>query len=155
MRGIKPLTTVIVLVILVTIIVISSLHYFKTTAPETIKIANPASRYCLDHGGKLDLRETNKGTEGICILPGGNIECEEWSFLRGSCPIRAKNETGTHYCRPEEKKVDICHHVYQLVCGFDEDNNMKEFSNGCFACQDKDIIFWKTGSCEELINSEK
>ena len=121
----------------------------KKTPPETISIANPASRYCLAQGGTLNLTTgPNGGSIGICTLPGGDIKCEEWAFFRGECPIKAENITSTHYCRPEEKTVDFCHDVYQLVCGYDENNNLKEFSNGCYACKSEDVIFWKTGSCE-------
>jgi len=148
MRGIKPLATVIVMLIIVAVIILASLNYFHKTPPEKIKIANPASRYCVDQGGNLILKDTSKGSVGICVLPGGNIECEEWSFFRGECPVKAKNESTTHYCRPEERNVDVCHQVYQLVCAFDDNNNRKEFSNGCFACQNENILFWKTGSCE-------
>ena len=51
-----------------------------------IGIPNPASFYCLEMGYELDLRDTEDGTEGICIFPDGN-ECEEWEFLAGGCAI--------------------------------------------------------------------
>lgn len=51
-----------------------------------IGIPNPASFYCQEMGYQLDLRETDQGTEGICIFPNG-AECEEWKFLAGGCSI--------------------------------------------------------------------
>ena len=51
-----------------------------------IGVPNPASFYCQEMGYELDLRDTNGGTEGICILPNG-AECEEWEFLAGGCSI--------------------------------------------------------------------
>lgn len=51
-----------------------------------IGIPNPASFYCQEMGYELDLRDTDGGTEGICILPNG-AECEEWEFLAGGCSI--------------------------------------------------------------------
>ena len=51
-----------------------------------IGIPNPASFYCQEMGYELDLRDTDGGTEGICIMPNGT-ECEEWEFLAGGCSI--------------------------------------------------------------------
>ena len=51
-----------------------------------IGVPNPASFYCQEMGYELDLRNTDDGTEGICIMPNG-AECEEWEFLAGGCSI--------------------------------------------------------------------
>jgi putative hemolysin len=51
-----------------------------------IGVPNPASFYCQEMGYTLELRETEQGTEGICIFPNGD-ECEEWEFLAGGCFI--------------------------------------------------------------------
>lgn len=51
-----------------------------------IGIPNPASFYCQEMGYELELRDTEDGTEGICIFPDGK-ECEEWEFLAGGCSI--------------------------------------------------------------------
>ncbi len=51
-----------------------------------IGIPNPASFYCQEMGYELELRETDQGTEGICVFP-DNTECEEWEFLSGSCSV--------------------------------------------------------------------
>jgi putative hemolysin len=47
-------------------------------------MANPASTYCIEQGGALEIREGSGGQYGICILKDGT-ECEEWDFLRGKC----------------------------------------------------------------------
>ena len=49
-----------------------------------IGMANPASVYCEEHGGTLDIRDTDAGQYGVCVFPDGN-ECEEWAFFRGEC----------------------------------------------------------------------
>jgi putative hemolysin len=41
-------------------------------------IANPASVYCVEQGGTLDLES------GMCTFPDGS-QCEEWAFFRGEC----------------------------------------------------------------------
>ncbi len=52
--------------------------------PET-NLPNPASVYCEENGGKLDIREDITGGEmGICVFPDGS-ECEEWAYYRGEC----------------------------------------------------------------------
>jgi len=48
-------------------------------------LANPASVYCEQNGGRLDLRATvDGGAAGICNFPDGS-QCEEWAYLRGEC----------------------------------------------------------------------
>jgi hypothetical protein len=48
-------------------------------------MANPASVYCGEQGGRLEIRSDAQGNEyGICIFNDGS-ECEEWAFFRGEC----------------------------------------------------------------------
>lgn len=48
-------------------------------------LANPASVYCEDQGGTLEIREDEDGGQvGYCIFADGS-ECEEWAFYRGEC----------------------------------------------------------------------
>ena len=58
------------------------------------QLANPASEYCIQQGGKLEIRKDDQGNEyGVCIFEDGN-ECEEWAFFRGECGANyAKNLT--------------------------------------------------------------
>lgn len=46
-------------------------------------IANPASVYCVQQGGKVEIVNTKKGQIGICILPDGR-RIEEWKFFRAN-----------------------------------------------------------------------
>jgi putative hemolysin len=53
--------------------------------PTQAGLPNPASVFCEEHGGRLDIRtEASGGQVGICIFPDGS-ECEEWAFLRNEC----------------------------------------------------------------------
>jgi len=53
--------------------------------PADAGLANPASEYCIEQGGRLELRTEPDGTEpGFCVFPDGS-ECEEWAFFRGEC----------------------------------------------------------------------
>ncbi len=66
-------------------------------APEAAGLANPASAYCEEHGGVLELRtDTEGGVSGVCIFPDGT-ECDEWAYFRGECvvPIPPLQPTAT------------------------------------------------------------
>jgi putative hemolysin len=56
----------------------------NTKVGELIQIANPASVYCLEQGGTLNLRDNLEGQVGYCVFPNGN-ECEEWAYFRMEC----------------------------------------------------------------------
>ncbi|MBP2198944.1 DUF333 domain-containing protein [Pantoea cypripedii] len=49
----------------------------KTNVP--VNMANPASVYCHDKGGKLSLISSNGQTTGYCTLPSGEL-IEEWAL---------------------------------------------------------------------------
>ena len=53
---------------------------------EQAGLANPASVYCEEQGGKVELRtdKKTKGQYGVCIFK-DETECEEWAFYRGEC----------------------------------------------------------------------
>jgi hypothetical protein len=51
---------------------------------EVIGMPNPASVYCEEQGGTLEMRETAAGTAGYCLFDDGS-ECEEWAFFNGEC----------------------------------------------------------------------
>jgi putative hemolysin len=51
---------------------------------EPIGMPNPASVYCEEQGGTLEMRENENGQYGVCVFPDGS-ECEEWAYFRGEC----------------------------------------------------------------------
>lgn len=54
---------------------------FKAAA----EIPNPASVYCVESGGKLEIRtDASGGQQGICVLANGT-ECDEWKYYHGEC----------------------------------------------------------------------
>lgn len=63
---------------------------------DNAQIANPASTYCIEQGGKLEIRENPEGQYGVCILPDGT-ECEEWAYYRKECSVKQSEEA----CREE------------------------------------------------------
>ena len=50
-----------------------------------LAIANPASVYCVQQGGRIEIVSTDKGEVGWCILPDGR-RIEEWEFFRSKKP---------------------------------------------------------------------
>jgi len=64
------------------------------TAPKAVQMANPASQYCIDQGGKLRIENQTAGQVGICQLPNGT-EVEEWALFRSQQPNAAKASAPT------------------------------------------------------------
>jgi putative hemolysin len=44
-------------------------------------LANPASVFCAQSGGKSEIRKGPRGQYGVCRLPDGRV-VEEWSYFR-------------------------------------------------------------------------
>ncbi len=60
---------------------------FKPAATETgvLNMPNPASVFCVENGGTLEIRTAADGSQsGVCVFTDGS-ECEEWAFFRGEC----------------------------------------------------------------------
>ena len=47
-------------------------------------LPNPASAYCEEQGGKVEIRTEAGGEVGYCLFDDGS-ECDEWGFYRGDC----------------------------------------------------------------------
>jgi hypothetical protein len=57
-----------------------------TVPPAAWALANPASQFCVQTGGRSEILQTASGAQlGICILPGGEI-VEEWAYFRARHP---------------------------------------------------------------------
>ncbi|TBR09951.1 MAG: DUF333 domain-containing protein [Candidatus Nitrosotenuis sp.] len=54
------------------------------------QVPNPASTYCFDNGGKIEMSQTDAGVEGICVFSDGS-KCEEWQYYRGECKPESSN----------------------------------------------------------------
>ncbi len=102
-----------------------------------VGMANPASVFCEEQGGTLEIRTDtkNEGQIGICILPYG-IECEEWAYFRGECPEK-------HVCTEAEKAAEMCTLEYMPTCGDDG----VTYGNKCAACASKAIDSYTPGEC--------
>jgi putative hemolysin len=56
----------------------------RTFTQEDSQIANPASEFCIENGGRLEIRQDLQGEAGFCIFEDGS-ECEEWAYFNGEC----------------------------------------------------------------------
>lgn len=63
----------------------------------SVGIANPASTYCIEQGGELELRQDENNSYGQCVFEYG--ECEEWAFFRGECSPNCVNSCGDGECQ--------------------------------------------------------
>ncbi|MEK6946191.1 MAG: DUF333 domain-containing protein [Nanoarchaeota archaeon] len=73
----------------------------QTEKPGQTQIANPASVYCKEQGGSLDIKTNSDGSQtGYCTLKDGT-ECEEWSYFRKECPQERKGNQ-TRAVQPEQ-----------------------------------------------------
>jgi putative hemolysin len=71
-----------------------SSFFLKESEEVTIKVMsgsagsagmpNPASVFCEEQGGRIEIRAGEGGQVGTCVFPDGS-ECEEWAFFRGEC----------------------------------------------------------------------
>jgi putative hemolysin len=73
-------------VLLVVVVLVAACGPQPSPTPEAAgqEIANPASEYCVQQGGTLDIRMEASGEVGYCQFADGS-ECEEWAFMRGEC----------------------------------------------------------------------
>ena len=56
--------------------------------PVRIGMPNPASKYCIDKGGKLSFQKDAAGNStGLCALPDGTV-VEEWALYRRDHPAK-------------------------------------------------------------------
>lgn len=112
-------------------------------------MANPASVYCEEQGGTLEIVDTPEGQVGMCHFANGQV-CEEWALFRSN----ATNCTGADgspaktYCQPEQRGAEICTMEYRLVCGWAADGGKKQtYSNPCGACIQTNVAYWTEGEC--------
>jgi putative hemolysin len=58
----------------------------ETPEPRPIGMPNPASKYCIDIGGRSESRTAADGGQfRVCILPDGRT-VEEWDLFRSAHP---------------------------------------------------------------------
>lgn len=75
------------LVLVIAILTLTACKSEKLQPTGTNEIPNPASVFCKEHGGTLEMRQAADGSvAGFCIFPDGS-ECDEWANFRGECKV--------------------------------------------------------------------
>lgn len=117
-----------------------------------VQIANPASEYCINEGGSLEIRTSSEGQYGVCIFK-DNTECEEWAFFRGEC------SDGEFHFNPETQPsaghiIELTNDKVSLVFGdiaedFTFNGDLSKFKVG-----DNVLVLYKDGEYnkKELID---
>jgi putative hemolysin len=91
-----------------------SLMFLLVSCKSDANMPNPASVYCEENGGTLEIRKDEQGNEiGYCVFEDGS-ECEEWTFYRGDCkpgdsltPGVGLPNPASVYCEENGGTVDI------------------------------------------------
>lgn len=56
-------------------------------------LPNPASVYCVENGGTLEIRTAADGSQaGVCVFSDGS-ECDEWAYFKGECGASGQTST--------------------------------------------------------------
>ncbi|ANF83118.1 hemolysin [Acinetobacter sp. NCu2D-2] len=92
-----------------------------TSTPPKIGMANPASQYCVEQGGKLEIRNEADGQVGYCHLANGQV-IEEWALFRANqaecVPEEAKRLIGqSHLTEAQIKKLTKAQTVRMVAPG--------------------------------------
>jgi len=75
----------ILLVLLTCIACLASCSPAQAIPTPDANMPNPASVYCEENGGRLEMRQdASGGVAGVCIFSDGS-ECDEWAYFRGEC----------------------------------------------------------------------
>ncbi len=80
----KKIISIISLVVIVFGILYLTNYKKEPLKDSEVQITNPASTFCIESGGTLEIVETPEGQMGNCTLPNGTV-CEEWALFRGEC----------------------------------------------------------------------
>lgn len=98
---------------IVAMLVLSACAPITPAAQPAAAMPNPASVFCADNGGAVDIRKDAQGGEyGMCVFADGS-ECDEWAFFRGECKAGESGEVmnmrnpASVFCAEKGGTVDI------------------------------------------------
>ena len=103
------------IIILLSVVILSLVGCTPTPTPTEIAdqsgLPNPASVYCEEQGGQVEIRTDDGGQYGVCLFEDGS-ECEEWDFYEGKCAPEDAEAIGlpnpaSAYCEEQGGQVEI------------------------------------------------
>lgn len=66
----------------------------STSTENKVGLANPASTFCVEKGGNLQIQTRGDGGQyGLCYFDDARA-CEEWAMMRSECPVGGVKTTG-------------------------------------------------------------
>lgn len=90
---------------------------FLLASITTFAMPNPASVYCVRHGGRLEMMNVASGVLGVCVFHDKSY-CEEWSYVRGTCKSSEyylpEKRRGTKYCFTELHNKNLIIYLCKL-----------------------------------------
>jgi len=94
------------------LIVVGLIAGFSIFKKEASGLANPASVYCIEQGGKnIIVTDSQGGQSGLCVFA-DNSSCDEWAFYRNEC----KKGINENSCGSDSDCVkDACCHASGCV----------------------------------------
>lgn len=97
----------------------------KSDEENIIGLPNPASVYCVEEGGTLEIREDVDGNQtGFCIFDDGS-ECEEWKLFNGEC------KKGDLFCK-DMCGDGVCQEIVCMAVGCPCAENKESCPQDCF-----------------------
>lgn len=115
---------------------------------EVVGLANPASTYCIEHNGKLQIQDTNDGQVGICTFADKST-CEERAYMRWECTPKSaiNNEEAPTMCTMEY--APVCARV-QIECITTPCEPIEQtFGNKCQMRANKKATYLHDGECTQ------
>jgi uncharacterized protein len=97
------------------ILLVASCSPKQATPTPEANMPNPASVFCEQNGGKLDIRTASDGSQsGVCVFADGS-ECDEWAYFRGECkpgtatstPSAGMPNPASVFCEQNKGKIEI------------------------------------------------
>jgi putative hemolysin len=138
------------LFILSIILVILMTGCIKKTNNNT-SLPNPASQFCEDNGGKLEIRTAADGSQsGVCVFPDGS-ECDEWDYFHSECQPGDSLQEGNSalanpasvYCQENDGKLEIRtadDGSQSGVCVFSDGSECEEWAYLSGVCHPGDVF---------------
>ena len=94
------------LFIVTSALLLASCNPKQTNPTPNTDMPNPASVYCEEHGGAVDLRQdASGGVTGVCVFDDGS-ECDEWAYFRGECKPGSTQLAGSTPAAENERTGD-------------------------------------------------
>lgn len=79
-----------IIVLVAAVLALTACKSEELQPTEINELPNPASVFCKENGGTLEMRQAADGSvAGFCLFADGS-ECDEWAYFRGECGQTAK-----------------------------------------------------------------